>query len=275
MSAAMSRAPGGTTSAAMTGARFAPDQRALDRDQRRIAVALAIFWLSCRCSSTRSATLHRQLDESVTSAGLRRDGARAEHRRRLRRPARPRLRGVLRDRRVHDRLVRVRASSTSTTEGHPRRSSSDFAAEPAGHPPQLPLRHRHRGGVHRAVSGSILGLPTLRLRGDYIAIVTLAFGEIIAASRSTATRVDARRLHAHQRPPGHHPGRQPSTCPGLDDVHPRSTSGPGTGSRSACVLVVLFVNFRLRDSRLGRAWIAIREDEVAAASWACRSSRRS
>jgi branched-chain amino acid transport system permease protein len=38
-------------------------------------------------------------------------------------------------------------------------------------------------------------------------------------------------------------------------------------------LIVLFINFRLRDSRLGRAWIAVREDEVAAARWASPRAR--
>ena len=46
----------------------------------------------------------------------------------------------------------------------------------------------------------------------------------------------------------------------------RSTCAPGTGSRSRWSRLVLVVNFRLRDSRVGRAWIALRDDEGAAAS---------
>ena len=48
----------------------------------------------------------------------------------------------------------------------------------AGHPPELHPDHDRRG-AHLRIAGIIIGLPTLRLRGDYIAIVTLAFGEII------------------------------------------------------------------------------------------------
>ena len=113
----------------------------------------------------------------------------------------------------------------------------------------------------------IIGLPTLRLRGDYIAIVTLAFGEIIGRFASQRRRDhDLRRLQADERPPGDHAGRQDRPAV------PRTRSTRALNLRPyywtvlALVLVVLFVNFRLRDSRLGRAWIALREDEVAAAS---------
>jgi branched-chain amino acid transport system permease protein len=119
-----------------------------------------------------------------------------------------------------------------------------------------------------AVAGVIIGLPTLRLRGDYIAIVTLAFGEIIriiaingdelhlpfsgagwpiTAGRQGITPVDQLQL----------PGLDP-----FDQLHLRNWYWTALGM----LLVVLFVTSRLRDSRLGRAWIAIREDEVAAAS---------
>ncbi len=116
-----------------------------------------------------------------------------------------------------------------------------------------------------AIAGMIIGLPTLRLRGDYIAIVTLAFGEIIGriAINGDALKIAGQPLTA---------GRQGITpvdkidLPASWSGSRRWTSDRGTGPRSALVLVVLFVNFRLRDSRLGRAWIALREDEVAAAS---------
>jgi branched-chain amino acid transport system permease protein len=115
-----------------------------------------------------------------------------------------------------------------------------------------------------SVAGALIGLPTLRLRGDYIAIVTLAFGEII---HDVAVNGDAIHL-----------GRTPLTAsrqgitpvdsidlPGLSPFNPLNLR-PWYWVALAMVLLVLFVNVRLRDSRLGRAWIALREDEVAAAS---------
>jgi branched-chain amino acid transport system permease protein len=112
--------------------------------------------------------------------------------------------------------------------------------------------------VFTAMWGVILGAPTLRLRGDYLAIVTLAFGEIVPRVFENWTYVSN--------------GRQGITP--IDRVY-----FPGVGELNypieltgiyfvglAMVLVTLFVNIRLRDSRLGRAWIAVREDEVAAAA---------
>jgi branched-chain amino acid transport system permease protein len=113
-----------------------------------------------------------------------------------------------------------------------------------------------------AVAGVLIGLPTLRLRGDYIAIVTLAFGEIIGrvAINGDDIKIRGQQLTA---------GRQ-----GITPVDPISLPGlksfgllnvrPWYWFALVLVAIVLFVNFRLRDSRLGRAWIALREDEVAA-----------
>jgi branched-chain amino acid transport system permease protein len=116
-----------------------------------------------------------------------------------------------------------------------------------------------------AVAGMIIGLPTLRLRGDYIAIVTLAFGEIIgvlAVNGQSISVGGGMMLTA---------GNQ-----GISAIDPPWF--PGVGSFSlldmrpwywlifAVLLIVLFVNVRVRDSRLGRAWVALREDEVAAVS---------
>ena len=116
-----------------------------------------------------------------------------------------------------------------------------------------------------AIAGAIIGLPTLRLRGDYIAIVTLAFGEIIGrfAQNGDAVTISG---YAFSN------GRQ-SISP-IDQINFPLVGefDSATNIRSyywvvlALVLVVLFVNLRLRDSRIGRAWIALREDEVAAAS---------
>jgi len=113
-------------------------------------------------------------------------------------------------------------------------------------------------------AGMIIGLPTLRLRGDYIAIVTLAFGEIVGRIAINGDEIKGfgTQLTA---------GRQGITP--VDKIHlpflETFTSlelRPWYWVAFSLVLIALFVNFRLRDSRLGRAWIALREDEVAAVS---------
>ena len=116
-----------------------------------------------------------------------------------------------------------------------------------------------------ALAGILIGLPTLRLRGDYIAIVTLAFGEIIGVVAVNGQSV----------PVG---GGMTLTAGNLGISAVDQPYIPGIGQFNlldlrpwywlilAILLFVLFVNLRLRDSRLGRAWIAIREDETAAAA---------
>jgi branched-chain amino acid transport system permease protein len=120
--------------------------------------------------------------------------------------------------------------------------------------------------VVSAIAGAIIGLPTLRLRGDYIAIVTLAFGEIIGRifqNGDEITIFGANKLSN---------GRQsisPIDSIDLPFIAPFDGAlnlRPFYWTALGLVFVVLFVNIRLRDSRLGRAWIALREDEVAAAS---------
>jgi branched-chain amino acid transport system permease protein len=116
-----------------------------------------------------------------------------------------------------------------------------------------------------AIAGTLIGLPTLRLRGDYIAIVTLAFGEIIGVVAVNGTDI-------------HLPGGMTLTAGNLGISAVDSPYFPGIGTFNILNLrpwywlilgiffLVLFVNLRLRDSRLGRAWVALREDEVAAVS---------
>jgi branched-chain amino acid transport system permease protein len=114
------------------------------------------------------------------------------------------------------------------------------------------------------IAGMLIGLPTLRLRGDYIAIVTLAFGEIIHKLTINGDEVNmlGGQLTA---------GRQGVTpvdkidLPLLERFQSLDLR-PWYWFALCLVVLVLFVNFRLRDSRLGRAWIALREDEVAASS---------
>jgi branched-chain amino acid transport system permease protein len=119
--------------------------------------------------------------------------------------------------------------------------------------------------VIAAALGVLIGTPTLRLRGDYIAIVTLAFGEIIGrvAVNGDSVKIGGYALTA---------GRQgitpvdPIKLPGLAPFSNAINLRPWYWVALGLVLIVLVVNVRLRDSRLGRAWIALREDEVAAVS---------
>jgi branched-chain amino acid transport system permease protein len=146
---------------------------------------------------------------------------------------------------------------------------------------ESPLSHQPIPGIHinfflilliaagfTAVCGVVLGAPTLRLRGDYVAIVTLAFGEIVPTifvngtsglfgigstdfsnGHEGITPIDKLNLPWSDRP--------------LDyPIHLNGVYFVVLGM----VLVTIVLNRRLRDSRLGRAWIAVREDEVAAAS---------
>ena len=116
------------------------------------------------------------------------------------------------------------------------------------------------------IFGILLGAPTLRLRGDYLAIVTLGFGEII--------RIFLNNLNA--------PVNITNGPQGVNLIDPMAFGGfsfsqthdlfgvsfPGLYTYYylflALALLVIFVSLRLQNSRIGRAWVAIREDEVAA-----------
>ena len=110
------------------------------------------------------------------------------------------------------------------------------------------------GGLLAALFGILLGIPVLRLRGDYLAIVTLGFGEII--------RLVMENWGAFSQGPS-----------GVSNIPRPSFFGIDMSLETALIytyyLMILFVMFtiffvnRLQDSRLGRAWIALREDEIA------------
>ena len=114
--------------------------------------------------------------------------------------------------------------------------------------------------------GILLGAPTLRLRGDYLAIVTLGFGEII--------RIFLNNLNASVNITNGPQGVNlidPIVIGGFSFSQPHTLFGvsfPGIYSYYYLFLVltllVIFVSLRLQNSRIGRAWVAIREDEVAA-----------
>ena len=105
-----------------------------------------------------------------------------------------------------------------------------------------------------AFFGVLLGAPTLRLRGDYLAIVTLGFGEIVP--------VVFTELDKYTNGVNGIVGIYSPILPGVD----WTSATPYYYLILALIVLTIFANIRLRDSRLGRAWIAIREDEVAAAS---------
>jgi branched-chain amino acid transport system permease protein len=118
--------------------------------------------------------------------------------------------------------------------------------------------------VITTIAGMLIGLPTLRLRGDYIAIVTLAFGEIVGRLVINGDEI----VIGGQEITNGRQGITPIDKVDLPLLEPFTglELRPWYWVALAMVAVVLFVNYRLRDSRLGRAWIALREDEVAAAS---------
>ncbi|MCC6179417.1 MAG: branched-chain amino acid ABC transporter permease [Chloroflexi bacterium] len=107
-----------------------------------------------------------------------------------------------------------------------------------------------------AIFGVILGAPTLRLRGDYLAIVTLAFGEIVPR-----TFLNLEGLTNGSK--GMNPIARPNFF-GRELL--ASDQIPWYYLILAVTILSVFVIVRLRDSRLGRAWMAMREDEIAAAS---------
>jgi len=129
------------------------------------------------------------------------------------------------------------------------------------------------GALLAGMFGVILGTPTLRLRGDYLAIVTLGFGEII--------RIFLNNLNA--------PFNLTNGPQGINLIDPIKVGGfsfsqthslfgyawPATYSYYYLFLIlaalIVFISLRLEDSRIGRAWVAIREDEVAAEAMGIRT----
>jgi branched-chain amino acid transport system permease protein len=124
-------------------------------------------------------------------------------------------------------------------------------------------------GILTAVTGVIIGLPTLRLRGDYLAIVTLGFGEILPQIARNGDNLFGSGFNLTNGPNG----ITPIDAPGFGSVnYLTGYNSFFTSDRLfywtalLLVLITAFCSWRLRDSRLGRAWIAIREDETAAAA---------
>lgn len=112
-------------------------------------------------------------------------------------------------------------------------------------------------GLVTALFGVAFGAPTLRLRGDYLAIVTLGFGEIVPIFILNLDQLTA-------------------GTNGISGVDKPAIGSIIIGANNdnisfyylglALIVFIVFIINRLRDSRLGRAWMAIREDELAAAT---------
>ena len=128
--------------------------------------------------------------------------------------------------------------------------------------------------IFTAVIGVLIGLPTLRLRGDYLAIVTLGFGEIMPQIARNGDNLFGTGFNLTNGAQGINPvdppgfGERLNEWLGLPTDYLTASNGINLFYWTALVLLLftVFCSVRLRDSRLGRAWIAIREDETAAAA---------
>ncbi len=150
-----------------------------------------------------------------------------------------------------------------------------------GHSVALPLLHFGPAGVHvnfwilipiaavvAALCGALFGAPTLRLRGDYLAIVTLGFGEIVPLTIRNLGPDNSfglpnltngvNRITGVDVPPDFSIG-------GFHITFATNDSRPWYYLGLIIIIFSVVVIYSLRSSKLGRAWAAIREDEVAAA----------
>jgi branched-chain amino acid transport system permease protein len=134
-----------------------------------------------------------------------------------------------------------------------------------------------------AVAGILLGAPTLRLRGDYLAIVTLGFGEIVRlvfrnlgdfTLALPAILGGAVLIGPNANLTGGNVGINPIDAPTIPIAGPWGPQLVFSNQNAifsfyliiALMILTYFICMRLRDSKLGRAWMAIREDETAAAA---------
>jgi branched-chain amino acid transport system permease protein len=111
--------------------------------------------------------------------------------------------------------------------------------------------------VAGAGAGFLLGLPTMRLRGDYLAIVTLGFGEIVQDCLKNLEVVTKGTMGINPLPP--------PMLPGLGDLLGGThTYRPTYYLYLALLLLAVAMVRNLKRARIGRAWLAVREDELAA-----------
>jgi branched-chain amino acid transport system permease protein len=119
-----------------------------------------------------------------------------------------------------------------------------------------------------ALLGVVIGAPTLRVRGDYLAIITLGFGEIIPVAirnlGDVTIEIGGWRPVERLNLTGGENGVNPVGRPYLPGIPFETDPVPWYFLILVIGIASLWVMNRLRDSRLGRAWMAIREDETAA-----------
>ncbi len=122
------------------------------------------------------------------------------------------------------------------------------------------------GAAVAALFGVLIGAPTLKMRGDYLAIVTLGFGEIVRIFLNNLSQP----VNITNGPQGI-ARIDPFRLGGIDFSKSDSFLGLAFSGPIkyyylllAVLLAVIFINVRLQNSRIGRAWEAIREDEIAA-----------
>ena len=122
--------------------------------------------------------------------------------------------------------------------------------------------------IFAAFCGIIIGTPTLRLRGDYLAIVTLAFGEIVPVAirnmGSVTIGIGPWRLLTDFNLTNGVQGLNPVGRPWIGGFEFGFDPTPWYYLILMIAALVIFASARLQDSRLGRAWMALREDETAA-----------
>ena len=140
------------------------------------------------------------------------------------------------------------------------------------------------GGVVAALAGLVVGLPSLRLRGDYLAIVTLGFGEIVRvlvqqtsdvidpAKAANASWIDAAKALGG---PLGFTGTPTyvSPTPWLEDAAGNQTGHAGIFFTFAIVTILLIACYRLKTSSHGRALLAVRENEIAAEAMGVNTAR--
>ena len=133
------------------------------------------------------------------------------------------------------------------------------------------------GAAIAAIFGVLIGAPTLRLRGDYLAIVTLGFGEIFRITMNNMDGVDGPDLTNGS---NGIPAIPPLNLLGWDFGEELTIFGITLGTFAnyylleiAFIAVVVLIFVRSNNSRIGRAWVAIREDETAAAAMGINTTR--
>jgi branched-chain amino acid transport system permease protein len=119
-----------------------------------------------------------------------------------------------------------------------------------------------------AFMGIVIGTPTLRVRGDYLAIVTLAFGEIVPTVirnlGDISITIGPWQIFNHSNLTNGVQGLNPVGRPWLGSFEFGFDPAPWYYLILLIAFLVIFANYRLQESRLGRAWMALREDETAA-----------